>query len=93
MNLQISGVLEILAPWSDLPLLPGVEGVLRRGRGHGEREPGDPPLFPFPHSLPQSRVIGCPGTGLVGPASEFLKPESPARWYLQHSHPRVESGL
>jgi hypothetical protein len=90
MNLQISGALEVQATCSDLPLphpTPSLEVWLPQRE---EREEGQA-SFPALHShtpLPQSGVIGYPGTGSARPAYEFLKQASPAGWYLQQSHPQ-----
>ena len=58
MNLQISRAPEVPATWSDPPLPPGLEDVLREPGGR--REARCPPLHPHT-PVPQSRVTGRAG--------------------------------
>lgn len=74
-------------PWSDLPLPPVLESVLPQGPKGKELGQVTLPSVHSHTSLPQSGVIGSPGTGesglQVSTAEEF-----PAVWYLQQSHLR-----
>lgn len=75
-------------PWSDLPLPPGLESVLPQGPKGKEWGQVTLPSVHSHTSLPQSGVIGSPGTGFLSLAYKFPLQKNPAVWYLQQSHPR-----
>lgn len=75
-------------PRSDLPLPPGLESVLPQGPKGKEWGQVTLPSVHSHTSLPQSGVIGSPGTGFVSLAYKFPLQKNPAVWYLQQSHPR-----